>query len=272
MQAVSRDLYVILDQFEEYFLYHARDASSPTSSPTAIREPGLRANFLLGMREDALAKLDAFKGRLPNLLWNRLRLDRLNRAGRAAISARGSLQHAVGRGPVAIEPELVEEILDQVTAGRVESAGGSGGRRVVEERIEAPSCNSCWRLWEVERERDSSLLRLADVAELGGAERSSESISSGPRQAAPEEKAWPRRCTTSSSRRQGPRSRTGPPISPVRGSTSPKSRGSCTSPPRAHRPCSRETGGAERYEIFHDVLADGVLAWRARRILERDRE
>ena len=31
-------------------------------------------------------------------------------------------------------------------------------------------------------------------------------------------------------------------------------------------------GGAERYEIFHDVLADGVLAWRARRLLERDRE
>src|SRR5207248_927705 len=32
------------------------------------------------------------------------------------------------------------------------------------------------------------------------------------------------------------------------------------------------TGGGERYEIFHDVLADGVLAWRARRVLERDRE
>ena len=31
-------------------------------------------------------------------------------------------------------------------------------------------------------------------------------------------------------------------------------------------------GRGERYEIFHDVLADGVLAWRARRELERDRE
>jgi WD40 repeat protein len=31
-------------------------------------------------------------------------------------------------------------------------------------------------------------------------------------------------------------------------------------------------GGGERYEIFHDVLADGVLAWRARRVIERDRE
>jgi WD40 repeat protein len=31
-------------------------------------------------------------------------------------------------------------------------------------------------------------------------------------------------------------------------------------------------GGGERYEIFHDVLADAVLAWRARRVLERDRQ
>ena len=31
-------------------------------------------------------------------------------------------------------------------------------------------------------------------------------------------------------------------------------------------------GGGERYEIFHDVLADGVLAWRSRREIERDRE
>ena len=31
-------------------------------------------------------------------------------------------------------------------------------------------------------------------------------------------------------------------------------------------------GGGERYEIFHDVLADAVLAWRAQRRLERERQ
>ena len=54
---------------------------------------------------------------------------------------------------------------------------------------------------------------------------------------------------------------------------------------RGHAACSTQLGrerilravdgagaSATRYEIFHDVLADGVLAWRARRVIERDRE
>ena len=63
------EVYVILDQFEEYFLYHEHDGFAEELAD-AIAEPGLRANFLLGLREDALAKLDAFKGRIPNLFAN----------------------------------------------------------------------------------------------------------------------------------------------------------------------------------------------------------
>ena len=61
---------------------------------------GLRANFLLGLREDALAKLDAFKGRIPNLFANYLRLDHLDRRGaRAAILGPDrALQRAHRRG------------------------------------------------------------------------------------------------------------------------------------------------------------------------------
>ena len=85
-QAVGGDVYIILDQFEEYFLYHERDEEFADELAAAIREPGLRANLLLGLREDALAKLDAFKGRIPNLFANYLRLDHLDRqGGRAAI-------------------------------------------------------------------------------------------------------------------------------------------------------------------------------------------
>ena len=72
---------MILDQFEEYFLYQ-RGATSSDELAAAIREPGLRANILLGLREDALAKLDAFKGRIPNLFANYLRLDHLDTEGR----------------------------------------------------------------------------------------------------------------------------------------------------------------------------------------------
>ena len=47
---------------------------SRSSSPAAPRQR------LVGMREDALAKLDFFKGRIPDLFSNYLRLDHLDRA------------------------------------------------------------------------------------------------------------------------------------------------------------------------------------------------
>jgi molybdopterin-guanine dinucleotide biosynthesis protein len=85
------EAYVILDQFEEYFLYHEHDGFA-NELAEAIADPGLRANFLLGLREDALAKLDAFKGRIPSLFANYLRLDHLDRAGaRSAIL--GPVEH-----------------------------------------------------------------------------------------------------------------------------------------------------------------------------------
>ncbi len=55
---------MILDQFEEYFLYHGTEAGESgfaTEFARAVNRPGLPAGFLLGIREDALAKLDRFE-------------------------------------------------------------------------------------------------------------------------------------------------------------------------------------------------------------------
>ena len=38
----------------------------------------LRVSFLVSMREDSIAKLDFFKGRIPNLFDNYLRIDHLD--------------------------------------------------------------------------------------------------------------------------------------------------------------------------------------------------
>ena len=62
------DLLIILDQFEEYFLYHSQEDGEGTFAvelPRAVNRPGLRVNFLVSIRDDALAKLDRFKGRFP---------------------------------------------------------------------------------------------------------------------------------------------------------------------------------------------------------------
>jgi hypothetical protein len=63
------ELYVILDGAEEYFVYHAAEKEPGTFAadfPAAVTRPGLRAYFLLSVREDRLAALDRFKSSIPS--------------------------------------------------------------------------------------------------------------------------------------------------------------------------------------------------------------
>jgi WD40 repeat protein len=275
--AVGGDVYVILDQFEEYFLYHERNAFAAELA-AAISEPGLRANFLLGLREDALAKLDAFKGQIPNLFANYLRLDHLDRAGaRAAILGPVERYNELTGGNLRVEPELVEAVLDEVTAGRVDvGQAGRGGVEADEDRVEAPYLQLVLeRLWEAERERGSTVLRLATLRELGDAEAIVRAhLQRALGRLAPSEQdvaatMFGHLVTPSGSKiahRSGDLAQyAGVPEAEVRPVLDALGR------ERILRAVDG-AGGGERYEIFHDVLADGVLAWRARRELERDRE
>ncbi len=98
--------------------------------PQLVLRPGLRVNVLLGIRDDALAQLDVFKERIPGLFMNSLRLEHLDRdAGRAAIlGPLARYAEITGAGSAMdIEPELVEEVLDQVSAGWIDpSISGVG--------------------------------------------------------------------------------------------------------------------------------------------------
>ena len=130
--STGRDIYLMLDQFEEFFLYHEQNRGFVEELADVIRRPGLRVNVLIGIREDALALLDGFKAVIPNLLSNRLRLENLDRAaGEAAI--RGPLQRYNELVPVEsrvdLEPALVDAVLDEVAAGRVELGSGGPGCR-----------------------------------------------------------------------------------------------------------------------------------------------
>src|SRR3954452_6399706 len=77
-------LLLIFDQFEEFLLYH-QDAWKPGEPANeialALNTNDLSVIFLVSIREDALAKLDRFKGRVPHLFENYLRLERLDVAG-----------------------------------------------------------------------------------------------------------------------------------------------------------------------------------------------
>jgi len=181
-EQIQGKLLVLFDQFEEYFLYHGHELGPGTFDaefPQAVHRPELRANFLLAIRDDSLSKLDSFKGRIPNLFENRLRVDHLTiRAARDAVklpiqeyNRRVTPDHRVE-----IEEKLVNDVLEQVRTGRVslESTGagivqdGNGA----EARVETPILQVVLAaLWEKETEEGSRTLRAQTLVELGGADQ-----------------------------------------------------------------------------------------------------
>jgi hypothetical protein len=112
--------YLILDQFEEYFLYHG-DADGPGALlhdlPELLRDS--RVNVLISLREDTLAQLDAFKAQIPSVFGNQIRLEHLDReAARAAILGPVARWNELTDDHIEIEPELVQAVLDEVTRDR----------------------------------------------------------------------------------------------------------------------------------------------------------
>ena len=275
------DLYLILDQFEELFLYHPRGGRFAEQLAGVLRDPGLRVNVLIGVREDALARLDALKAAIPNLLANRLRLDRLDRtAGEAAIVGPVRLYNTLVSvdETVEVDPALVDDVLDEVTAGRVElSVAGRGvaaGGGTDEGRIEAPYLQLVLaRLWEVESERGSRTLRQATLRELGGAERIVEDhLERAMAALSPREKGAAAAMYNFLVTPSGTKIAHG--VHDLAGYASVDEREAAEvlqrlSAERIVRASSENGPSTTKYEIFHDVLADAVLGWRARFESER---
>jgi WD40 repeat protein len=270
-------LYLVLDQFEEAFSYAGATALADELSEVVTR-PKLRVNVLLAVREDALSELDVFAGRIPDVFGNYLPLDRLNRGGgRAAITGPiGRYNELLPERPVRIEPELVEAVLDEVEVGRIVLVGVARGAADTprSDGIEAPFLQLVMqRLWDAEQERGSPVLRHATLEELGGAEeivrahfdRALEAL--GPSEQDVAARVFNHLVTPSGTKvahRVGD-------LAGYAGVREDELRPVLASlgADRIVRPLDG------RVEIFHDVLADPVLAWRARheadRALERQR-
>ena len=170
----AHDVYLILDQAEEYFTYHddggrlrsgarRRSSTGRCASTSSCRCARTRSRGSTGSRAD-----------IPSLFANVLRLDRLDRAaGRAAIVRPLERWSELEGEQVVAEDVLVERVLDGVGAGRIEL--GPGGLGLVEGNgggrgIEAPYLQLVMqRMWDVERASGSSTLRASTLEELGGA-------------------------------------------------------------------------------------------------------
>ena len=155
--ARSRGGILVLDQFEEYFLYHGDDESGALLHDLPELLGDTRVNVLVSVREDSLARLDAFKARIPSVFGNQVRLEHLDRdAARSAILGPIARWNELTDDPVEIEPALVEAVLDEVTREG--------------DRIEAPYLQLVLdRIWHSERAEGSRLLHLETLRGLGGA-------------------------------------------------------------------------------------------------------
>jgi WD40 repeat protein len=268
----GRDVYLILDQAEEYFTYHESPGRFEAAL-AAILNQSLRVNVLLSLREDSLASLDRLKSDVPHLFANVLRLDRLDRgAGRAAIVGPLRRWNELEGEDVSAEDALVEGVLDGVGVGRIElghggvgAVGGNGAQR----GIEAPYLQLVMqRVWDVERAAGSTTLRAETLEALGGAgeivadhlDRAIEALTPAQREIAA--RLFDHLVTPSGTKIAHEASD----LAKFAGAAENDVRAVVATLAR-HRILRTDESG--RWEIFHDVLAGATLAWTSRYARER---
>ena len=285
-------LLLILDQFEEFFLYHQHDSLSFAEFLAGLTERGNRIHVLISIREDALARLGDFEAEIDEVLDNRLRLDHLDRKS-AEAAIRKPLERYNASRPsdqaVDIEVELVEELLRQVQIGRVQvdstqEAASPGLVAPAESpelvRIEAPFLQLVLtRLWDEEMSQGSGMLRLSTLRKLGGAQSIvRQHLDRVMRGFSPPElevlaDAFGQLVTPS-----GSKIAHRPSDLAVLSKRDPQQMRALLRRLAEGRqlilrevPAPMDEPGAEsRYEIFHDVLALAVLDWRRRFLVEAD--
>lgn len=173
---------LMLDQFEEYFRYHPTGGAADAFDAELARAVNRRdvdAGFVISIREDSLSQLDRYRARIPAVLANPLRIRHLSeRAARDAIVKPLQACRALPGWqdlPLAQDPEdgLVSALLAQTRAGRVSLASAAGGRAAADEdeaRVEAPYLQLVLaRLWETECAKKSGRLHEQTLVDLGGA-------------------------------------------------------------------------------------------------------
>jgi tetratricopeptide (TPR) repeat protein len=260
---------IILDQFDEFLLYHGPQTESGAAFEhqfsRLVNRGDAPVNFLISIREDWVAKLDRFQSRIPNVLSNLIRLEHLDLAA-ARTATTQPLAHYnrllqrrdPDAQPYSIEPALVETILDQVKTAEPD-----------EVQIETAFLQMILSaLWEAEAAKRSRALRLETLGELGGAERivrdyvDREVRRLTPRQQEVCALIFDRLVTPSGSKI----AHTADDLQKMIEDDTVSVQAILTSLGTNNNRIFRDvaSSGVVRYEIFHDVLAAPILAWRSR--------
>jgi hypothetical protein len=295
-KALNGTILVLLDQFEEYLLYHSSQGSDVGASfdielARSVNREEIDVNFLIGLRDDALSKLDRFKRRIPNLLANTLRLAHLSKEGaKEAIREplnRYENDYDTREGPVRIDDDLVNEILKQVRPERIRISDSTGAGRAQSanevSEIATPFLQLVLtRLWELEAKADSEKIRFETFKRLGQVNgivishlaETLDALSSQEKLVAA--RIFHHLVTPSGTKiAQTPESLEGylreEPASPYKQPLIPILEKLSTGDKRILRSVPLpDTSNGISFEIYHDVLAQGILSWRARLIQKHE--
>lgn len=202
VQQNATDLVLILDQFEEFFLYHPDAIPQPetaargwlrqiaslmavTAAGTNGRATLLPVHLVIALREEALAKLDGLQRLVPALFDNVYRVAPLTTAqARDAVTdpLHWWNDHHPGEPPVTATDAFARQVADQVRHGHVDFDQLSKARQSTThaggalDAVEAPFLQLVLEtVWHESRLRwtaDPALPRQLDAAvldELGGA-------------------------------------------------------------------------------------------------------
>jgi hypothetical protein len=158
----TRELVVILDQFEEFFIFWPeRDHRQPFIDALAdcYDDKSLPVRFIIALRKDYYSDLADFQKRIPTILYNEYRLDTMTRE-EAQDAITGPVAK-LGR-PVTYEQDLLDTLLDDLARGEPVRSAAEG--------IELPHLQIiCTRLYKTLAE-DETVITLASYKKLGRAE------------------------------------------------------------------------------------------------------
>jgi hypothetical protein len=269
--------YLLLDQFEEYLMYQpvgGLGGAFDTALARIVNREDIKANVLIGLREDSLSKFDRrFSIRIPNLFGNTHEIERLGlvSATRAIEEPLRVFSERYGDGrKFEIEPALTSEILCQGQTEQIavnESSGvGTTRARPSESRIETAFLQLVLtELWNKERQQNSTVLHFQTLVEMGGAHEivkrhvvavMGQLASDAERDIA----ARMFRYLVTPSRTKIAQASEDL-VSYAEGSEQEVKLVLNTLTDRADARILRRLSNPEQYEIFHDVLAQPILDW-----------
>jgi WD40 repeat protein len=182
-ERIDGELLVVLDQFEEYFLYANSEDGPGTLAyefPRLVYRTEVPISFLISIRDDALARLDRFKSSIPDLFANRYQLEYLNSAAAHDAIARPLVEWE-RRFPdehVEIEAGLIDAVLDDVRVGRGHLALAADDLPIeprlasFDDRFEAPVLQLVMKyLWEQDHHGPPPYVLRNATFEAVGAEK-----------------------------------------------------------------------------------------------------